>query len=83
MPAREQAAPVFVQQLHVLLPDFFLQHCLACSYLNLSSRSNEAQSGGQEAVGWDGQLGGNPTWPPTSIVLTVCGCHAAGDEVTR
>jgi hypothetical protein len=31
--------------------------------------------------GWDGQLGGNPTWRPSSIVLTVCGCHAAGDEV--
>jgi hypothetical protein len=44
--------------------------------------SNEASTGGQEAVGWDGQLGGNPAWPLSSIVLTVCGCHAAGNEVS-
>jgi hypothetical protein len=31
MPAREQATPSIDQQLHVLLPGFFLQHCLACS----------------------------------------------------
>jgi hypothetical protein len=42
--------------------------------------SNEASTGGQEAVGWDGQLGANPT---SSIVLTVFGCLAAGNEVTR
>jgi hypothetical protein len=35
------------------------------------------------AVGCDGQFGGNPTWAPSSIVLTVCGCHAAGNEVSR
>jgi hypothetical protein len=37
--------------------------------------------GGQEAVGWDGRLGANPAWPPSSFVLTVCGCHAVGNEV--
>jgi hypothetical protein len=65
-----------------LLPAIFLQHCLACSRQSLDSDSYEASTGGQEAVGWDGQLGGNPTWPPSTVVLTVCGCHAAGNKGT-
>jgi hypothetical protein len=56
---------------------------LFCLQLLNPGLFNEASTGGQEAVGWDGQLGGNPTWPFSSTVLTFCGCHAAGNEVKR
>jgi hypothetical protein len=52
-----------------------LQHCHMNCLLAVAaiSRSNQATTtiGGQEAIGWDGQFGGNRTWPPSSIVLTL------------
>jgi hypothetical protein len=80
MPALKQVL-FFIQTAAFLLPAFLVQIYCSRSIYNPGSRSNEASTGGQEAVGWDGQLGGNPTWPPSCIVLTVCGCHAAGHEV--
>jgi hypothetical protein len=56
--------------------------CAGCDD-QLARTQTQHNLGGQEAVGWDGQLEGNPTWPPSSIVLTICGGYAAGNEVTR